>query len=129
MDKNPGKIILKLIGISIVALILIVAFVYATEKRELLPGIYSGYLFSLFLFLSGFISTNWAMKKELKTLMGIVLGGMFVRFVLIGIAIFIILKYTEIDVLVFVVSFFVFYLIYQFFEIRFIGATISKGKK
>jgi len=129
MDNKPGKIILKLFGISLIAVVVVTLLLYVTNNTDKLLGILSGYVFSLILFLFGFISISWALKKPLKTLIGIVLGGMFLRFVLIGVAIFVILKYTEINILIFVVSFFLFYLIYQFFEIRFINATIFKGKK
>ena len=58
-----------------------------------------------------------------------VLGGMFVRFMLIAIALFLFMKYTRIDILYFTLSFFAFYIIYQFYEIRFINMKLSKGKK
>jgi len=129
MANTPGKIILKLSGVSLILVAGAILVLHVTDNQELLSGVAAGYGFSLFLFLFGFLSTHWAMKKPLKTLMAIVLGGMILRFALIGAAVFVILKYTEIDILVFIVFFFVFYLIYQFFEIRFISATISKGKK
>lgn len=129
MEKTAAKIVLKLFGVSLIALIIVMVLFYLMGHRELVAGILSGYVFSLVLFLLGFLSFNWAMTKPLKTLMGVVLGGMFFRFLLLGGAIFIILKYTDINVLHFVISFFFFYLIYQYIEIRFVSATISKGKK
>ncbi|MFZ5516690.1 MAG: hypothetical protein ACOY90_08635 [Candidatus Zhuqueibacterota bacterium] len=129
MANTPGKIILKLSGVSLVLAAGAILALYLTDNRALFSGVAAGYGFSLFLFLFGFLSIHWAFKKPLKTLMGIVLGGMILRFALIGAAIFVILKFTEIDILIFIVFFFVFYLVYQFFEIRFISATISKGKK
>lgn len=61
--------------------------------------------------------------------MGVVLGGMFLRFVLIGVVIYLIMRFTTINLLAFVLCFFAFYILYQVFEIRFIHIRLSKGKK
>lgn len=129
MNFNTKKFLLELIGISIVVLFLILVLIFLIAGDNKFPGIISGYVVSLIIFILGFLSLIWAFKKSLKVFMAMVLGGMFVRFVLIAIAFFLFMKYTGIDILYFILSFFVFYIIYQFYEIRFINMKLSKGKK
>lgn len=129
MVFNFKKFLLELIGISVVVLFLILGLIYLIIGYNKSVAIISGYVVSLIIFILGFLSIIWAFKKSLKVFMATVLGGMFVRFVLIAIALFLFMKYTRIDILYFILSFFVFYIIYQFYEIRFINMKLSKGKK
>ncbi len=129
MNFGLKKFLLELIGISVVVLVLILVGVHFLFDPDRSREIILGYLLSLIIFASGFVSIHWSFNRSLKTFMGIVLGGMFVRFVLIGIALFLFIRFTEIHILSFVLAFFVFYLIYQVFEIRFIHGKLSKGKK
>jgi len=129
MVFNFKKFLLELIGISIVVLFLILGLIYLISGEHITAEIISGYVVSLIIFLLGFFSIIWAFNKSLKVFMATVLGGIFIRFVLIAAALFLFMKYTEIDILYFVLAFFVFYIIYQFYEIRFINMKLSKGKK
>lgn len=129
MVFNFKKFLLELIGISVVVLFLILGLIYLISGEKKTAEIISGYAVSLVIFLLGFLSIIWAFKKSLKIFMATVLGGIFVRFVLIAIALFLFMKYTQFDIVYFVLSFFVFYIIYQFYEIRFINIKLSKGKK
>lgn len=129
MNFNLKKFLVELIGISLVVLLIILVVVHFVFKQDKSNEIFLGYLISLFIFVLGFISINWAFDRSLKTFMGIVLGGMFLRFVLIGVALFLLIRFTNIHIFSFVLAFFVFYIIYQFYEIRFINMKLSKGKK
>ncbi|HEX9974370.1 MAG TPA: ATP synthase subunit I [bacterium] len=129
MNFNLKKFLVELIGISLVVLLIILVVVHFVFKQDKSNEIFLGYLISLFIFVLGFISINWAFDRSLKTFMGIVLGGMFLRFVLIGVALFLLIRFTNIHIFSFVLAFFVFYIIYQFYEIRFINVKLSKGKK
>ena len=129
MNFNIKKFLLELIGISIVVLFLILVFIFLIAGDKKFLEIISGYVVSLIIFILGFLSIIWAYNKSLKIFMTTVLGGMFVRFVLIAITLFLFMKYTGIDILYFILSFFIFYIIYQFYEIRFINMKLSKGKK
>ena len=129
MVFNVKKFLLELIGISIVVLFLILGLICLIWGENKVAELFSGFAVSLIIFLLGFFSIIWAFKKSLKVFMATVLGGIFVRFVLIAIALFIVMKFTRIDIVYFVLSFFVFYIIYQFYEIRFINMKLSKGKK
>ncbi len=84
---------------------------------------------SFLLFLLGFFVTSWSFKRSLKQFMGVLFGGMFVRFLLIAGIIFLVMRYTDYDVKYFISAFVVFYLIYQFFEFRFFNEKLKKGSK
>ena len=129
MNFNWKKFLLELIGISFVVLVLILILFQFILKINKFIEIVLGYFVSLCIFLLGLVSINWSFKRSLKTFMGIVLGGMFLRFVLIGATLFLVMRLTNLDIIAFIFSFFIFYLIYQFYEIRFINLKLSKGKK
>ena len=129
MDFNTKKFLLELLGISIVVLFLILVLIFLIAGVNKFLEIIFGYGVSLIIFILGFLSIIWAFGKPLKIFMATVLGGMFVRFVMIAIALFLFMKYTGLDILYFILSFFIFYIIYQFYEIRFINMKLSKGKK
>lgn len=129
MIFNTKKFLLELIGISVVVLILILIPIHLFLNENLISEIVYGYAVSLFIFILGFLSINWAFNRSLKTFMAIVLGGMFVRFLLIAVALFLFMRFTDIQIFYFIFSFVIFYLIYQFYEIRFINMRLSKGRK
>ncbi len=129
MNFNWKKFILELIGISFVVLVLILILLQFILKINKASEIILGYFVSLFIFVLGFVSINWSFKRSLKTFMGVVLGGMFLRFLLIGVVLFLLIRFTNFHILSFVLAFFIFYIIYQFYEIRFINLKLSKGKK
>ena len=129
MNFKITKFLAELIGITLVILILILVILFAFFNGQKANEIIAAYFASLFIFISGFIAVNWGLKKSLKVLLIIVFGGMFLRFVLIGVTLFLVMRSTNLDIIAFIVSFFIFYLIYQFYEIRFINLKLSKGKK
>lgn len=129
MKFDLKKFLLELLGISVVVLLLTLLVVHFLLEPDRTKEIVLGCLISLAIFLAGFISINWSFGRSLKTFMGVVLGGMFFRFILIGAVLFLLIRFTKIHILSFVLAFFVFYLIYQIFEIRFIHVKLSKGKK
>lgn len=129
MIKNPLKFFIKLFLITLLLLILYLVIVFIIANRNNLTDIIIGYLASLLIFTLGFLSICWAIKKSIKTFMTVVMGGMFVRFILIAVLLFLLMRFTEINTTYFIITFAVFYLIYQVFEFRFINANMDKGKK
>ncbi len=129
MTFNLKKFFLELVGISIIVLLLILLVVDTIFKQNKSHEIVLGYLISLAIFILGFLSIDWAFKRSLKIFMGVVLGGMFFRFVLIGVVLFLLIRFTDIHILSFVLAFFIFYIIYQCYEIRFINLKLQKGTK
>ena len=123
------KMFLEIAGITVLVLVLSLVLTFLTVGNKVLQEIIFGYLASLIIFSSGFLSINWSLKKSLKTFMGVVLGGMITRFIMIGVILYLFIRFTSLNVIYFISSFFVFYLIYQIFEIRYINTNLSKGRK
>ncbi|MDZ7265202.1 MAG: hypothetical protein ONB16_11505, partial [candidate division KSB1 bacterium] len=116
-------------GISLLVFVLLYALLYLLEQSNKTTEIGFGYAVSLAIFVLGFFTIIWAAKKSLKTFLGFVLGGMFIRFILLGLAIYLLMRFAQIDIVYFMVSFLIFYLICQIVEIRFINAEFFKGRK
>lgn len=129
MIKNFFNFFLKLFSISAIILLFILLVFYYFQKDNYLTEVIYGYLGSLSIFTLGFVSIVWALKKSLKTFMSVVLGGIVVKFVLLAVLIFLIMKYTNLNIFYFIITFVVFYIFYQFSEFRFINANMRKGKK
>jgi len=129
MLHNPVKFILKLTGITLVVLLSGLILLYLIDGDKKLMEVISGYLVCLIIFSISFFSIYWASKKSIKIFMAAILGGMFLRFILIAIIIFFLMKLTRLNPVNFIGSFFIFYLICQIYEIRFIIGQVFKGKK
>lgn len=129
MIFNTKKFLLELIGFSVVILCFILLLIYLFLDGNKSSEIIYGFLVSFLIFFLGFISINWAFGKSLKIFMTTVLGGMFIRFALIAVALYLFMRFTDVHILFYTLSFFIFYLIYQIYEIRFINMRLSKGKK
>ena len=65
----------------------------------------------------------------MKTFMAALLGGMFIKFLLIGLIVFLLMKFTDLDLINFLISFLGFYFVYQCYEFRFLNLKLAKGKK
>jgi len=125
--KRIFSFILKLFfftGILCISTIAILNLKYGSQYHV---EVISAFLLSLVLFLLGFIVTNWSLNKSLKTFMTAVFGGIFVRFVTVAVIVYIVLRYTSLDIIIFISVFVVFYLIYQFFEFRYFNKNVKKG--
>ena len=123
------KLLFELIKITLVILIIGLILIFFINGKRALSEVAFGYVISLIIFSSGFVSINWSLKKSLKTFMVIVLGGMLLRFILIGVALFLLIRLTNINMIFFISSFFLFYLIFQIFEIHFFNKQLAKGNK
>lgn len=129
MIKNLYKFFLKLFFLTCISLILILLINYQIQQTKHFYEIISGYLVSIFVFFLGLVSIQWSFKKSIKVFMSVVLGGVVVRFLVIAIIIYLILKYTTLHIIYFIITFVVFYLIFQFFEFQFINKNIKKGSR
>lgn len=129
MVKIFFKFYLKLFSISSILILLTVLVLYYFQKGNYKTEIILGYLGSLVIFTLGFVSIVWSIKRSLKTFMSIVFGGIVVKFLLLAVLIYLIMKHTNLDIFYFIITFVVFYILYQFSEFRFINAYVRKGKK
>lgn len=66
----------------------------------------------------------WAFEKPNPFFLKALFGGMLVRMLAIGLAFFLLVKFTSIHVLGLTFSLFLFYVLFQVLEIRFLVATL-----
>ena len=92
-------------------------------------SVLGGYCYSLFSVLAGFMSLQWAFDKSLKVFLAVTLGGMFFRFLLLGLVLFLVMRFTQMHFNSFLISLLGFFFILQFFEIRYINKELTKGKE
>ncbi len=76
----------------------------------------------------GVLSFELAKEKENKSFLKIYFGGMIIRLILLLFLIFVILKYIGINPLSFLFSLFIFYVINQIIELRYISKSLRKIK-
>lgn len=109
-------------------MIITLAFVYAFGNARVALGVAYGYLVSLINMLFAFFSMKWAFNKSNKIFFTVILGGMGVRFVVLIGALFFVWKFAQIPIIAFIISLIGFYLLLQFFEIKFIQKQLLNRK-
>ena len=70
--------------------------------------------------LAGCASAVWAFEKPHKVFVRTLFGGMAVRLLAMGLAFFLLIKFTGVHVLGLAISLFLFYVLFQILEIRFL---------
>ena len=88
---------------------------------------------SLFLITSGYAAIQWAFHRPTKTFYGVIMGGMLVRFVIIGICLVVVRRMENVHIYGFVGAVMASYILLQILEIRFIqmelrSKQLNKGK-
>lgn len=110
-----------------ISLVLLAYPVYARWGREALLTALIGCGISTANVLAGGASAMWAYDKPQPVFLKTILGGMALRMFAV-LAIFIgIVRLTDLSILVLGASLFMFYLIYQILEIRFLTRRASGG--
>jgi len=71
----------------------------------------------------------WAFEKSQAIFFQAILGGMGIRLMVIGAFFFMLVRFSEIHVLGLTLSLFLFYVVFQFLEIRFLLAQMSQRSK
>ncbi|RMD93690.1 MAG: hypothetical protein D6814_15330 [Calditrichaeota bacterium] len=85
--------------------------------------------FSLFIILLAFLANHWALSLTGKSFLRVVLGGMVVRFALVGLVLFLVWKYTRVNLYAFIGGLLGFYFVLQVFEVKFIQKYLLKKPK
>jgi len=88
-------------------------------------GVMFGYLLSLLNILFSLLSIQRAFQKSIKTFYAIVLGGMMLRLFVFAAMIYLIWHFKLANVMAFIISFMIFYLFLQIFEIRSINKELK----
>ena len=118
-----------MIGLSLVTLIIGLFIIYVLGYPQYIIEAAIGYVLCFFISASAFLSIQWGISRSLKTFMAVIMFGMVVRFILFAFALIFLMRYTSFDVTAIVVSFFIFFIIFQYFEIRFINKSITNGRE
>lgn len=118
------KILQELSIVNIIPLLLGMVVVNDSLIRI---SIFWGWIVVLISVSAGIISYKISRNKENKRFLKIYFGGMVARLLLLLMVIFLILKYISINQISFLFSLFIFYIINQIVELRFI--TKSSDKK
>lgn len=87
-----------------------------------------GYGLAAINIISGYISIRYSFGKSLMLFLGVVMGGMAFRFILLGTSLYLLMRYTRLPLLGFLASFMIFYLFLQYHEIKFVNNEL-KAKK
>ena len=114
-------------GVSKYSIVLFI--IYKIERTDLIVSILFGYGAAMINIMGGFFSLKWSFKKSVKIFYLIVIGGMMARFLFIGACLGFVWFYTDLHRMAFVASLMAFYLILQFFEIRYINSELGKNRR
>ena len=87
-----------------------------------------GYGLAAINIISGYLSIRYSFGKGLTLFLGVVMGGMAFRFILLGTSLYLLMQYTRLPLLGFLASFMIFYLFLQYHEIKFVNNEL-KAKK
>lgn len=111
--------------ITIVVFLILNAFLATATDLMVVTGAYA---LALLHVLSGFYMTRWAFSKPTKIFMTVVMGGMGIRLLLVGMILVILIKLIRIDIQLFIVTFGIYYILFQIVELYFINRGLH-GKK
>jgi hypothetical protein len=102
-----------LIGVLI---LLIISFVFELSKQDWI-SIGSGLLLALTYVLAGFFVFYRALNLKQKEFNIIFLSSIFIRLIMFAIILIVVFKFTDIDKQIFLISLFVWYFIFQLWEV------------
>jgi putative flippase GtrA len=95
---------------------------------DVVLAIAAGAGIALLIISSAFVANSWAFSRSTKDFYRVVMGGMLVRFLFVGVILFVFWKFVPIDFLTFVTSFIGFYLLLHYVEIKYLQKRFV-GKK
>lgn len=107
------------IGLSLIIgfFLLIIISKFINYSDTFFSAVITGNLLALFYVLSGFVSYYYAAGLKQHSFTRIFLFSVAARFILVIILITLILKFFNVDAKIFIVSFFVWYFVFQILEI------------
>ncbi|HMV27059.1 hypothetical protein L6Q79_12065 [bacterium] len=111
--------------ITVIVLLILNAFIETAQEFRV---VLCASVVALAHVLCGFYMTRWAFTKSNKLFMSVVMGGMGIRMMLVGIILVIVYKLVAIDIKLFIVTFGVYYLLFQIVEIYFVNRGLQMKK-
>ena len=112
---------LKVAGLAtVLAWLLLAPLLYVFATLEILWWAAVGCLPSALCFIYEFYTLSKADRQDLMAFMQAFLGGMVVRLFVVGVILFLLIKFTDVHLTSFVFSLFGFYLLYLIIELYFV---------
>jgi len=124
--NNNLKLLAKIFSLSIILLSIAFLIVALLGKTNYIPSVIFGYVISFVSILFAVFSLTWAFDKPNNTFFSVVLGGMGIRFLFLGAAIFFVWKFTDVPFTAFIISLVGFYLALQMVEIRIFQKKLNR---
>ncbi len=122
----------KQVGVVVLAACLIAAYpLYVYGSPRLTWSVAVGCGICVLNVIAGCVAISWAIRRSHRVFFQTVFGSMGIRMVLIGIALFLLIRYTDVHVAGFVGALFVFYVLFQTMEVFFLvrGQARLKGPR
>ena len=86
------------------------------------------YVLSLFIVFFNYGSIRWAFSKSTKTFYSTIFIGMVIRFVVFILSLFFIYKFTDLPVIAFVITFMMFYIVFQIQELKLVVSELNQKR-
>jgi hypothetical protein len=115
-----------LISIIIGFFFIIIIYKFINYSDRFLTAVITGSLCALFYVISGFIAYFYAAKLKQRSFTRVFLFSVAGRFILIMIFITLILKFSNIDTEIFIVSFFIWYFVFQILEVLSLNQILTR---
>jgi hypothetical protein len=127
MTASSKSLIKLVLGAGLVFLLMLGPILWY-GKPGLLTSFLLGYAISLMNMAASYFALRWGFKQKLKTFYAVLFGGMALRFILFAGMVILILQLTKLPLSGFLLSFIVFYVFLQYFEIKFISNELKAHK-
>ncbi|NIA31570.1 MAG: hypothetical protein GWP06_16890 [Actinobacteria bacterium] len=101
---------------------------YYLGGASIAKAVLSGYIFSLFNIIFSYVSISWSFSKNSKIFFKTIYAGMALRFSGFILVLFIIYKFTKISLIAFIISFMIFYIFLQYYEIKLVNKQMQNQK-
>lgn len=102
---------------------------FLTSNFGVTKGVLWGTAVSLFNVTWGFFSIRWAFQASSRAFLSVLVGGMFLRFIVVGSALYWAWKRTDLHFVSFVVALLGTYFLLQILEIRFVQKQLAQKSK
>jgi hypothetical protein len=105
---------------------ILIIYKFVNYSKEFLSAVIAGNLCALFYVVSGFFSYYYASHLKQRSFTRIFLISVTGRFLLVIILITLILKFTHINKEIYIISFFIWYFVFQILEVLSLNQIITR---
>jgi hypothetical protein len=115
------RFLIIITSLSLVTILVASLLIYRFFSSEIASSFIGGSFLAFLNVFAALVGADWSIRKPQKEFLKTFLGGTFIRLSLVGLLIFIGLKFLEFHPAGFLVSFFVVFFVFQFVEISFLN--------